>query len=88
MHERVPTDPFGVVGWVRDEPAGAVAVAAVALLCLLVAAVGAVALVAQTIGTWESLFYMERAFALLLPAVKALLAVSVGASAVAVFRRR
>jgi len=85
MSERLPTTGLGVT--VRQHPFGVVAMTAIVLLCLLVAVVGAFAVVAQTVGTWESLFFMERAFALTVPTVKGLLAVSVVASMVFVLRR-
>ncbi|MDS0277771.1 hypothetical protein NDI85_08190 [Halomicroarcula sp. S1AR25-4] len=55
---------------------GLTAAASVTLLCILVAGAGAIAIYAETVGTWRSLFLMEQALALLVPTVKALLAVA------------
>ncbi len=65
MHERLPADPFGLV-----------AVASVGLLCVLVAGIGGLAIYAETQGNWRSLFFMEQATALVVPAVKTLLVVA------------
>lgn len=85
MNERLPSTGFG--GYLRDNPLGVLAVASVVLLCLLVAVTGTVAIVARTVGTWRSLFLMEQAFALTLPTVKVLMAVSIAASLGFVLRR-
>lgn len=77
MRERLRADPFGVV-----------AAASVTLACVLVAAAGGVALVAELVGSWRSLFLMERALNLLVPAVLVLLAVAVAAGAGLVLRPR
>ncbi|QIO21905.1 hypothetical protein [Haloarcula sp. JP-L23] len=65
MRERLQGNPFGLT-----------AAASVILLCVLVAGAGAIAIYAETVGTWRSLFLMEQALALLVPTVKALLAVA------------
>lgn len=85
MSERLQSAGFG--SYLRDNPFGVLAVASVVLLCVLVAAMGAVAIVARVMGTWESLFLMEQAFALTLPSVMILLVVSIAASVGFVLRR-
>ncbi|EMA09066.1 hypothetical protein SAMN05443574_11498 [Haloarcula vallismortis] len=69
MRERLHANPFGVV-----------AAASITLLCVLVAGAGAVAVIARSVNSWRSLFLMEQAMALLLPAVKVLLVVGLVAS--------
>lgn len=85
MHERLPT--FGRDGRLWDDPFGVLAVVSVLLLCVLVTAVGAVAVVAQALGSWQALFYMEQVFAVSVPTVKGLMGLSVGASFVSILRR-
>jgi hypothetical protein len=77
MRERLRANPFGVV-----------AAASVTLLCVLVAGAGAVAVIARSVNTWRSLFLMEQAMALLLPAVQALMVVGLVASVGLVLRIR
>jgi len=77
MRERLRANPFGVV-----------AAASVTLLCVLVAGAGAVAVIARSVNTWRSLFLMEQAMALLLPAVKVLMVVGLVASVGLVLRIR
>jgi len=87
MHERLPTDPFGLVERLRADPFGVVAVASVLALVVLVAAAGAISVYAETVGTWRSLFFMEQTLALLVPTVKALMVVSLAAGVGMVLQR-
>ena len=75
--DRLPSDPFGLL-----------AVGAVALLLLVVAAAGAVGIAAETVGSWQSLFLMERVLELLVPTVFVLLAVALIGSVGLVVRTR
>lgn len=68
MNKRLPANPFGLV-----------AAASVGLLLVLVMAAGTVAVVAQTIGSWRSLFLMEQTMAMLVPSAKLLVAVTFAA---------
>jgi len=77
MRERLRANPFGVV-----------AAASVTLLCVLVAGAGAVAVIARSVNSWHSLFFMEQTMAVLLPAVKVLLVVGLVACMGLVFRIR
>ncbi|EMA18689.1 hypothetical protein [Haloarcula argentinensis] len=77
MRKRLRANPFGVV-----------AVASVTLLCVLVAGAGAVAVIARSVHSWRSLFFMEQAMAFLLPAVKVLMVVGLVASVGLVLRIR
>lgn len=70
----------GAVERFRTDPLGVLAVGSVLLLTLLVAAVGTVAVLAESVGTWTSLFFMERTLAVAVPAVKWLLVFSLLAS--------
>lgn len=84
MHERLPVvDPDGTF---RDNLFGIAAVASIAILVVLVTVTGAAAIVARALGTWEAFFYMERIFAVSVPAVKALMIFSVVVSTVFVWR--
>ena len=77
MRERLRANLFGVV-----------AAASVTLLCVLVAGAGAVAVIARSVNSWRSLFFMEQTMAFLLPAVKVLMAVGLIASMGLVLRIR
>lgn len=70
----------------RENPDGALVAATGLGLCLLVAGLGAVAVWAQFVGTWSSLFLMERAKALVAPVALGLLVTFLVAATVRVAR--
>lgn len=84
MYERLPTSGLG--GYARDNPFGLLAALSIVLLTVLVAFIGIAAIVARVVGTWQSLFYMEQAFAMALPTVKVLMGVSIVASIAYIMR--